>query len=264
LFQATTPTGDRLFRVPSTGGADVSLGINRPPERFADWQRIVAQPGGGAGPGPAQPSAGLGGLAVTSASFRPRWRVSRLGGSLVLGGDVARPVLLEAVVVGAGAPSRALLSRRFRVTKAGRFKARVPIAGLLPGSYLLRVRDVGGATPKLAAIERPITLAAPREGVVARAWISTSIGGTPRRTIAKGPGILFANVRFAALPARGLPRRVTWYWSGMSRAIETTAFPRALRVTRFVRRGGPLPSGSYRAELTAGGRLIAVVRARIR
>jgi hypothetical protein len=93
--------------------------------------------------------------------------------------------------------------------------------------------------------------------------MSTTPGGRPRVSIPRGPSLLFAAFRFAALPRRGQPVVVTWYQSGdrVARAIKQ----RGRSVVSFLGKvGQPLGPGRYRAELTAGGKLVAVARTRIR
>jgi hypothetical protein len=242
-----------------TDGAFVDVG--------PDWQPIPQAPPPPPPP-PAPPAAGApgaGGLAIGSASFAPKWRASRLSGRLVLRGSVVRAAQLEAQVLRANGKGKPLLKRRFRLTKAGAFTRRLSLARLLPGRYLVRLVDVGRTAPKLATQQVLATLAAPREGVVSRAFISTALGGRPRGKIAAGPGIVFATFRFAALPLKRLPLRVSWYLSGRSGAVERDPKSRIRLVTAFLRsRSGALPAGSYRAELTAGGKLVAVARVRIR
>ncbi|WP_217923452.1 hypothetical protein [Miltoncostaea oceani] len=217
-------------------------------------------------PPPATPAAAPppGGLTLTAARFAPRWRVSRLSGVLTIQGRAERAARLQAEVLRANGAGGALLSRSVTVTKAGAFTARVPLPPrLLPGRYLVRVRDVGPAAPRLATRERLATLVAPREGVVLRAVMSTTPGGRQRVAVPRGPSLIFASFRFATLPRRGQPIVVSWYQSGnrVAKAIKV----RGRSVASFLGRvGSPLGTGRYRAELTVGGTLVAVARTRIR
>jgi len=209
--------------------------------------------------------AGPGGLTLRRASFQPTWRVSRLSGRLVVLGNVRRAARLQALVLRASGGGKPLLARRFRVAKGGAFTVRIPLRGLLPGRYRIRVRDVGATRPRLVTQDRLASLKAPPEGVVTRAWISTVPGGRPRHTIARGPALIFASFRFAAVPRRR-PLVVSWYWSKDDTPPTSVNRRRPSRlVTAFLGVvGTPLPAGIYRAEARAGGTLVAKTTIRVR
>ncbi len=208
-------------------------------------------------PGPA--------LVLSAARFVPKWSASRIGGRLIITGSAGRATRFEARILRASGRGKALLTRRFTLPKAGAFTRRITLGGrLIPGPQLIRVSDIGPGA-KLPAVEVRATLGAPPEGVASQATISTALGGRARPVIARGPGIIFASFRLAALPRKGRPLTVTWFFSGGSGPIATLRKTRIARVTAFVRsRSGALSTGAYRAELRAGGTLVAVARTRIR
>lgn len=232
--------------------------------------RVQGDPPPGPAPAPPAPPGAQGaipapgGLTLASARFAPKWTASRLSGVLTIQGSVERAARLQVQVLKANGAGAALLTRGIRLTKAGRFTARLPLPPrLLPARYLIRVRDVGTTTPRLGTEDRLATLAAPKGGVVLRSVMSTTPGGRPRVSIPRGPSLVFAAFRFATLPRRGLPVVVTWYQSGnrVARAIKQRG-PSVVSFLGVV--GQPLGSGRYRAELTVGGELVAVARTRIR
>jgi uncharacterized delta-60 repeat protein len=260
------------------GGAEQATGVALQPDggivvsglTLGIAKELVARLQGDPPPVPtsAQPAAPAatapGGLTLSSARFAPKWRVSRLSGVLTIQGSAQRAASLQAQVLRADGTGAALLARAVRVTKAGPFTARLPLTPhLLPARYLIRVRDVGTTTPRLGTQDKLATLAAPKEGVVLRSVMSTTPGGRARVSIPRGPSLLFAAFQFAALPRRGEPIVVTWFKSGdrVTRAIKQ----RGRSVSSYLGVvGQSLGPGRYRAELTAGGKLVAVARTRIR
>lgn len=204
-------------------------------------------------------------LRLGSVRMAATWKASRVGGRIIVTASADRATRYRLSVLPASGRGKALLTRTFRVAAAGSFTRRLPLAGrLVPGPYLVRVADIGPGA-QLAPQEVRASVPAPREGVVARAGIATAVGGRARTSIKRGPGILFADFRFAALPRKGRALTVTWFWSGRSGAIATLSKTRTRRVSAFVRsRSGALAAGRYRAELRAGGTLVAVTRTRIR
>ena len=204
-------------------------------------------------------------LRISVSRLVPKWKASRVGGLLVLSGSTDRASRFEARFLKADGKGKALLTRRFQIAAAGAFTRRLALGGrLLPGPLLIRVVDVGPGE-KLATRELRPTLAAPPEGVASRAVVTTALGGRARARIPRGPGIIFASFRLAALPKKGRRITVTWFFSGAGGPIATDAKPRTPRITAFVRsRSGALQAGSYRAELRAGRTLVAVARTRIR
>ncbi len=204
-------------------------------------------------------------LRLSAVRFAATWRASRVGGRLVVSGSADRATRFRVAVLRGSGKGKPLLVRTFAIPAAGGFARRLPLAGaLVPGPHLVQVTDVGPA-PALPAQSVRVRLGAPPEGVASRAVISTAIGGRARTSIARGPGIMFADFRFAALPRKGRKITVTWFWSGRPGAVATIPKTRTSRVSAFLRaRSGALQSGRYRAELRAGGTLVAVARTRIR
>jgi TolB protein len=264
---AGAPFANDLFTIGAAAGSAELQETNTTAVDVApDWQPIPvprAAPTGPPAPGP--PGSGAPGLSLSSARFTARWKVSRPGGTLRISGSIVRAARLEAQVLPPNGRGRPLLTRGLRASAAGTFTIRIPLAGsrLLPGAYLVRLRELGSG-PKLADASVRARLAAPPEGVVERAFISAAPGGRARTTIAGGPSAIFAGFAFAALPQRGRRLTVTWRSSAEAGSLSVAARPRAKRITASLREGGELPAGRYRAELRAGGTLVAVARARVR
>ena len=200
------------------------------------------------------------GIVLTKALLQPRWSASRLVGRLDLRGVVGRPAVLEARVLRASGKGKALVTRRFQVKQAGSFTQRLRLLPtLLPGRYLVRVTEVAGTLP---AAQRAAKLSAPREGVVSRAFFSTKIGGRPLARIA-GRSIIFAHFRYAAKPKAGKRLTVRWFSPGAKRAVAVDRKPISSLVIAFIKSSGPLPRGTWRAELRYGRTLVATARTRL-
>ena len=202
------------------------------------------------------------GIVLTKALLEPRWKASTLRGRLDLRGVVGRPAVLEARVFRASGGA-ALVTRRFQVNQAGAFAERLELLpNLLPGRYTVQVSEAAGAALPLPAAQLAAPLAAPREGVVSRAFFSTKIGGRQMARIT-GRSIIFAHFRFAARPAPGKRLTVRWFSPGARRPVAIDRKRVAGLVIAFIKGSGPLPKGAWRAELRWGRTLVATARTRV-
>jgi Tol biopolymer transport system component len=191
---------------------------------------------------------------VTRASIRGAWRESAFRGVLRLEGQVPGPARVRVVLRRGG---RRVLSTAI-VLRPGPYRRQIALpAGLLPGRYALDVspeRSPIELTPQRIAVR----LAAPPEGVVARTWVSTAVGGPPLRRLPPRTSLAFAHFRLAALPRPGRALSVWWYRPGGRRAGPPVRKARAALVVSFVETttGAPLPAGEWRAELRAGKTIV--------
>jgi hypothetical protein len=202
-------------------------------------------------------------LTLASAAIQPRWKASRLRGRLIVVGAAGRPALLEVRVLRPTGKGRAFVTRRFRLAAAGPFhRSLAAKPTLLPGNYLVQVREVGGGAAPLPPAARMTRLAAPRVGVVSRAFFSTKINGRPFARIT-GRSIIFAHFRFAARPKPGKRLTVAWFGPGSRRPITIDRKPVTRLVIAFIKSSGLLPRGSWRAELRYGGTPVATARVRV-
>ena len=192
------------------------------------------------------------GLTIEGAEFQAHWHESAVGGWLQLAGAAERGGVLVVRLAPIGSRSSASVapgkSRAFRVkVSAGSFvrKLRLP-PDLLPGRYVLRVSNGRGGW------ERGIvTLAAPPEGVVAKAFASAS-----EREIR-------VRFTFAARPKLGLPVTISWLGpDGKPFGLPVEKAGTAL-VAAFVRAPSSLPKGTWRAVLKAGGKVVKTVSAQV-
>jgi hypothetical protein len=209
------------------------------------------------------------GLTIAAARFDGRFRVSRFTGALVLTVNAVRPARLRADFLDRRGRSRA--HAFLVVPTAGSLTRRLRLPPAFgPGRYIVRVseRPPISAPEALPVATARAVLAAPPEGVVARAFLSRRFGG---RAIARlrGPRLpvlLFANFRFAARPAPKQSLRVRWFWSGRkaavlenARRLSGGAVVDTLNLTDVDR----LPAGRYTAVLLAGKVVVARATARL-
>jgi hypothetical protein len=106
-----------------------------------------------------------------------------------------------------------------------------------------------------------VVLPAPSEGVVRSAFVSNSETGTPAK-LAAGATAAYAHFVFAAQPGAGQSLTASWYRPDGSLLGSATKANRP-RVFTFIRSGAALPTGVWRAELEAGGKIVKVLRVRI-
>jgi hypothetical protein len=115
----------------------------------------------------------------------------------------------------------------------------------------------------LDQLVQPLVVPAPPEGVVGRAFTSGSRKGRPSTVLPHGAKQVWAIFEFAAKPKAGLRATVSWYARGKlvgTRPAQRNLFVVASGVTY----GRPLQPGTWECRLQVGGKLVRVVRARIR
>jgi dipeptidyl aminopeptidase/acylaminoacyl peptidase len=228
---------------------------------------VVTGPTGGGTSGlqtfTVQTVAGGPGLSLSGAAVQNRWTASRLKGRLVLTGAATRAARLQVRVLRPTGRGAALVTRTIALKGGGAFTRRLTLSPtLVPGRYLVRVRELGPGPGLLPTAERRTTIPAPREGVVSRAYFSTKIGG---RSLARitGRSIIFAHFRFAARPKPGKRLTVSWYSPGARRPVAVDRKGRTSVVIAFIKGPRSLPTGRWRAELRYGGKLVATARVRV-
>ncbi|MGE0301047.1 MAG: IPT/TIG domain-containing protein, partial [Pseudonocardia sp.] len=138
------------------------------------------------------------GLQIAGATVQNKWKASRLRGRLVVSVNTSRAARLRVSVLRANGRGKALVTRTIAAAGAGTLTRRLLLKPtMVPGPYLMRVTEIGSGPGLLPRVDRRITVAAPREGVVSRAFFSTKIGGRAFTRIG-GRSIIFAHFRFAA------------------------------------------------------------------
>jgi Tol biopolymer transport system component len=188
--------------------------------------------------------------AVTQAAFRVRWRESRPVGVLEVRGRVPG---LARIQVALRRGKKIHLAVGLNLAR-GSFARRLALPrNLLPGTFVLEVTAAGSPT-ELSPQRRLLRLAPPREGVVSRAWASTTLGGPPLERVPASNSIAYAHFRFSALPRPGRPLVTTWLLNGKRPpgALPRRKSRRALVVAFIEAEDAPLPRGTFTCVLTAG------------
>ena len=149
-----------------------------------------------------------------------------------------------------------------RLTSAGTATRRLAFRGkVLPGAYTVRAREVG----RNDVATRSATLKPPPEGVVERAFITTSVGGRATARIGAGRFFqIFGNFHFAARPAKGQALSATWALGAFRKRVALARPSGPLLLTTIgSTRSGILQSGRWTVTLRAGRSTIARASIRI-
>jgi chitodextrinase len=207
-------------------------------------------------------------VAVSLARARARVQWSRSVGraSIVVRGRVARPAILRLQI---RRPGGGPLLTQVTPVLAGRFRLVPKLAlGLLPrgasvfpGGFVVSLRGRSGRLQVPLQIQT-VVLPAPAEGVVRRAYPSATEDGPAALRLPAGTTEAWAHFRFEAQPRAGRELRVVWYQPDgrLLGAVEKANRP---EVVSFLRGDAGIPSGLWRAELRAGGRIVKVLAVRI-
>jgi uncharacterized repeat protein (TIGR02543 family) len=133
-------------------------------------------------------------------------------------------------------------------------------ARLFPGAFVVSVTGRAGSIPVPLQM-RTIFLRAPREGVVRRSYASTTENGSPMRTLPRGPKEAWAIFRFATQP---IAKPIVAYWYDRSGNLIGTAVKNNRPVIATgIGSSTVIPSGTWRVDLKAGGRLVKRLKIRI-
>jgi hypothetical protein len=132
---------------------------------------------------------------------------------------------------------------------------------VLPGRYELDAKQASGLVV-VRPQQEPVTLVAPPEGVVKRAWASTTLGGRPLEILPPSPDA-FAQFRFAALPRPGRTLVAQWYWQGKPVGPTRRRQRAPLVIANLFVEDGLLPRGAYECVLRAGGTVVGRVSFRV-
>jgi Tol biopolymer transport system component len=226
-----------IYSMNANGTGQTRLTTNPAPDTTPDWQAVPETRG--------PPTA------VESTSFSGRWRVSVYRGALVVKGTVPGQAKLQ-LALRRGA--RVYLSKALDLPTGAFLRSFKTPGNLLPATYVLDVSATGSPT-ELAAQHVPVTLRAPPEGVVSRAWSSTAVLGPPLSHLPPRTSLTFVHFRFSALPKAG--RAIVVSWRGPAKA-KPRRKPRADLVVAWIgtMNGPPLPRGKWQAVLKAGGTVV--------
>lgn len=199
------------------------------------------------------------GAAVTRASFDVKWTRSVPKGAFNLAYSVSSSAALTGTLTFPTGKAQTFdLSRP--AAGAYTYSFPIPKKSFYPGTYGLKISgNVAGPKFPIPPISTPVVFQAPKEGVVAKAWISAFGGSAPVAQLPATAVGATAHFVFAANPYRGSKVTVTWFREG-KRFFGPVGKPRTKNVTSFVGvKGGHLPAGFYTCVLKARGIVVKQV-----
>jgi hypothetical protein len=133
-------------------------------------------------------------LTINSASVTAKWKESYVKGKVSFTGSETNSLELEASLRNV-ATARLIQVKRFSVG-AGNFSNSISLSARpVPGTYRLRLKEM----PAGSAADRNVTIPAPPEGVIDRAYMSKTKNGAPVKSIPNAK-IIYAHFHFVARP----------------------------------------------------------------
>jgi hypothetical protein len=134
-------------------------------------------------------------------------------------------------------------------------------AQLFPGAFVLSLTGKAGNTPVPLQM-KTVFVKSPREGVVRGSYGATQENGVRVKPIPRGSSRLWAVFNFETQPTAG-PITVTWY-DLKGRFVGTlNKNNRPVISSGIGGVTGAIPSGTYKAVLKAGGKMVKTVRIRV-
>jgi hypothetical protein len=127
-------------------------------------------------------------------------------------------------------------------------------AKVFPGGFVVALTGRAGNV-KLPLQVQTISIPAPAEGVVRRAFRSTTRGGRGRERLPKGAPEAWANFRFEVQPRRTRTVSVRWF-TPEGRLLGSVAKSNRPVVSSYLRLPSGLPSGRWVAQLRVGGKVV--------
>jgi hypothetical protein len=201
-----------------------------------------------------EPAAGANAVPVSirQASFDVHWDQSVGSGKLVVAGRIGKPSKVDVKLSRAGGAS--LLTEHASLP-SGPFSLSLKLGpGLLPGGFVVTLGGRSGSLVVPTQV-KTVSLKAPREGVVARAFASTSEAGGPVAVIHASSDRAYVHFVFAAQPSGGGALSVAWYQpNGTLLGVAQKA--NSPDVTSAISSGSPLPKGTWRVDLRAGSTVV--------
>ena len=199
-------------------------------------------------------------MTITATSVTAKWRESFLKGKVDFSGTESAAGEIQASLTNL-ATRRVLMNRRITVG-TGSFTGSLPLtARPIPGTYRLRLKEF----PTGAAADRNVTIPAPPEGVVDRAYTSRTQRGAPAKVI-RNARTIYAHFHFIAAPRK---RTLTFNWRKPGNPqVRFTGYakkPYKTSISTFVcvkaKSGGsclnvPLRKGKWYCIVYAGGRVV--------
>ena len=202
---------------------------------------------------------------VVTPTIRANWARSVGKGTLIIRGSVSAAARLHVVLYRPGGGP--LFGRDFNVPP-GAFQVQRTLkkgvlaggATLLPGGFVVSIRARAGRIP-LPFQVRTLTLSSPSEGVVRKAFSSSSQNGAPQKKLAVGVKQAWATFRFETQPTRG-PIVASWY-APSGQLIGKVARNNRPTIKTGIGSNIGLGAGTFRVDLAAGGKIVHRLSVRV-
>ena len=197
-------------------------------------------------------------VALTRVTPAVRWRLGKASGTVTVRGTLSAGANLKLQLLRLQGKQAKLVATLNTLKPGGAFTATIRVPkSVLPGRFRVQATGLSGSRPLVAA-SRELTVAAPREGIVRRAFGSATAAGSPALRLPRGARHVWAFFHFASIPTRG-PVVITWH-TPRGRKVITKPRGRVVSTTLSAR---PLPSGRYSAEARVRGVLVGRTAIRI-
>jgi hypothetical protein len=198
-------------------------------------------------------------VSIRQAAFDVHWARSVGSGKLVVAGRIGKPANVDVKLSRAG--GGALLTEHASLP-SGAFSLTLKLGpGLLPGGFVVTLGGRSGSLVVPTQV-KTVSLKAPREGVVSRAFASTSEGGGPVAVIHASSDRAYVHFDFAAQPSGGAALSVAWYQPG-GKLLGVAQKSNRPDVTSAISSASPLPKGTWRVELRAGQTVVKSLAMRV-
>lgn len=199
-------------------------------------------------------------VSISRAKFDVKWAQSLGTGRLDVRGKIAKPAQVALQLHRSGG-SRPLLTTNLSLP-AGPFSLSIKLlpglladgAPLLPGGFVVSISGHGGKVAVPTQV-RTIRLAAPPQGVVSKAFASSSAGGAPDVSIPAGRKAAFVHFVFQTMPTAKQRLSIAWYRPG-GKLLGVVTKSIAPVVTSSITSKAPIPAGSWRVDLRAGNTVV--------
>jgi hypothetical protein len=198
-------------------------------------------------------------------SIKASFKASVGKGNLSVKGSITIPANLRLQLRRPGGGP--LLTKNFRAVGSFSLKSLLKkgrLAGgaqLFPGAFVLSLTGKAGNTPVPLQM-KTVFVKSPREGVVRSSYGATQENGARVKPIPRGSSQLWAVFKFETQPTNG-PITVTWY-DLKGRLVGTLNKNNRPTISSGIGGvSGSIPSGTYKAVLKSGGKLVKTVRIRV-
>jgi hypothetical protein len=200
-------------------------------------------------------------LTLDTATVAASWKESWLTGSVHYSGSVGGAASLIVSVKRADKPGAPPSARATIQSSGGSFSGDLKLPPrVLPGVYAVRVYGTSGSE-KLTAAERQVTVPAPPEGIIDKAWATTSRGGPPMKRINGPRTIMWAHFHFLVPPKSG---RIKAYWYSPSfKYLGVVNRKYRQSFDTFVRVPTGLEAGNWWVFMRSGNRVAIRVALRL-